>query len=158
MPTQPPSTRRRFVRVASSALAVLLLIVGCGPGGSTPPTAPTVDSTTPVDGAADVSIGASIAITFSEAMDQATTEAAFAASPPVTCTFSWNSGDTVLTCDPDADLAVDQSYTVTVGADAESASGEPLGDDVAFSFSTGAAVTELCTFGSSDFGACRFGP
>jgi hypothetical protein len=159
MPIQPPAIRRAVVRVVLSATAILLVLTGCGPGGgTTPDPAPTVESTTPADGATNVSIGSTIAITFSEAMDPATTEAAFAVSPAVTCTFSWNPADTTVTCDPDADLAADQSYTVTIGAGAESDAGQPLGTAASFSFSTGATVTELCTFGSSTFGACRFGP
>lgn len=159
MPIQPPVIRRAVVRVVLSASAILFVLAGCSSGGgSTPDPAPTVGSTTPADGATNVSIGSTIAITFSEAMDQATTEAAFVASPVMTCTFSWNPASTTLTCDPDADLGADQSYTVTIGADAESETGQPLGTAASFSFSTGTTVTELCTFGSSAFGACRFGP
>lgn len=159
MPIQSPAIRRAVVRAVLSASAILFVIVGCSSGGgSTPATAPTVASTTPADGATNVGVGSAIAVTFSEAMDQTSTEAAFAASPAVTCTFSWNAASTVLTCDPDADLAADQSYTITIGTDAESESGQSLGAAASFSFTTGATVTELCTFGSSAFGACRFGP
>lgn len=159
MPIRPPVIRRAAVRAVLSASAILFVLAGCSSGGgSTPDPAPTVESTTPADGATNVSIGSTIAITFSEAMDRPTTEAAFAASPPVTCTFSWDPGSTVLNCDPDADLAADQGYTVTIGATAESESGQSLGTAESFSFSTAATVTELCTFGSSAFGDCRFAP
>lgn len=159
MSIHPPSMRRTFARVVLSAATVLLVAVGCGPGGGTSPDpAPTVDGTVPADGATNVSIGTTIAVTFSEAMDEATTEAAFGVSPPVTCTFSWNPAATVLTCDPDADLGADQSYTATIGTGAESQAGQQLAAASSFSFSTGPTVTEQCTFGSSAYGACRLGP
>jgi hypothetical protein len=162
MPKPPPSTRRPSLRVASAVLALAIVLGGCGSSGdSTPgptPDDPTVASTTPADEATGVSIGAAIVVEFSEAMDTTSAEGAFGASPPVSCTFSWNADDTRLTCDPDADLAATTEYTVTIAGDATDAEGDTLGSDATFTFTTGAAVTEDCTFGTSTFGACRFAP
>lgn len=164
MPIPPPSTRRPALRLASSALALLLLLVlaGCGSSGDpTPdpsPDGPSVASTTPADGAVDVSIGTAIVVEFSDAMDASSAESAFNASPEVSCTFSWNADGTELTCDPDAELDADTEYTVTIAGDANDADGATLGGDETFAFTTGAEVTELCTFGASTFGACRLAP
>lgn len=65
MAIHPPSIRRAFARVVVSAATVLFVAVGCGPGGGTSPDpAPTVEATVPVDGATNVSIGTTIAVTF----------------------------------------------------------------------------------------------
>lgn len=162
MPNPPPSLRRPSLRVASSVLALLLLLAGCGSGGDpTPdpsPDGPSVASTIPVDGADGVSIGATIVVEFSEAMDPSTVESAFSASPEVSCAFTWNGDDTQLTCDPDAELTANTEYTVTVAGAAADADGDTLDTDATFAFTTAADVTEQCTFGSSTFGACRLAP
>lgn len=162
MPNPPPPRRRAPLRVASSVLVLLLLLAGCGSSGDpTPdpsPDGPSVASTTPADGADGVSIGAQIVVAFSEAMDASSVESAFSVSPAVSCAFSWNGDGTRLTCDPDAELDADTEYTVTIAGDAADADGDTLGSDETITFTTGAEITEQCTFGSSTFGSCRLAP
>lgn len=126
--------------------------------GDVDPTAPTVADTLPEDAASNVSIGSQISVTFSQAMDTATTEAAFSVVPAVSCGFGWNPANTILTCTPDSELLADTVYVVTIAASATDATSKPLDQSVSFTFTTGAAITESCVVGSSVFGSCRFGP
>jgi len=122
------------------------------------PGAPTVVATTPAGGATGVSLGAPITVSFSTAMNTATAQAAFSSVPAITCGFTWNAAGTTLTCDPTSDLAPSTAYTVTIATTATNAGGTPLASAFAFGFTTGAAVSNTCVFGTSLFGSCRFGP
>lgn len=122
------------------------------------PSAPTVVATIPSGGATGVAVSTVIGLTFSIPMDTAATEGAFGITPDVTCALTWNATETALTCTPASDLEADASYTVNVGTDAESATGTSLETAFEFTFTTAPAVVESCTFGTSAFGACRFGP
>jgi hypothetical protein len=135
-------------------VALALLVAACGGGG----TAPTVTTTNPADGATDVSVTANVSVTFSQAMNQAGTEAAFSSVPAITCAFSWNPAGTAMTCAPASELAANTAYAVTIAATAETAVGTPLGSPFAFGFTTGGTVDDTCVFGTSLFGSCRFGP
>ena len=69
---------------------------------ATPPTditAPSIVSITPASGATGVATDANIVVTFSEPMNQATTQASYHSSdlPAFDVTFSWNADSTVLT-------------------------------------------------------------
>lgn len=144
-------------RFLAPFVALALLVAACG-GGNGGGTAPTVTTTNPADGATNVSVTANVSVTFSQAMNQAATEAAFSSVPAITCAFSWNPASTVLTCTPTSDLGTNTAYAVTIAATAESAGGTPLGSPFAFGFTTGGAVDDTCVFGTSLFGSCRFGP
>jgi hypothetical protein len=108
--------------------------------------APRVVSTSPPDGADDVSLNRSISVTFSEAMDRSPTEAAFSASPDPGCVFSWNSASTTLTCDPQGDLDPSTSYQVTIGTGAQSSPGVALANEYSFQFETGTATDTTAPF------------
>lgn len=122
------------------------------------PDAPTVTATVPADGASNVAVTTIISVTFSLPMNPAATEGAITSAPAIDCTFDWNATDTTLTCTPDTSLTPDTTYTLSVGTDAESAAGTALGSAFDVTFTTAPEVVELCTFGTSSFGACRFGP
>jgi hypothetical protein len=106
----------------------------------TPVGSPTVAGIAPSKGATGVAPGANVSVTFSEAMDRAASEAAFAlrtgGGAPVAGTFSWNAASTVMTFDPSASLPVDATHDVTVARTATDASGLPLAAAFASSFST----------------------
>jgi hypothetical protein len=77
-------------------------------------------------------------------MSQASLEAAtftlFSESGPVLGTVTV-SGNTAF-FDPEEALAYDTAYTVTVAGEAADSLGEPLGDDLSWSFTTGSEAGE----------------
>ncbi|AZI44840.1 hypothetical protein EHF33_18130 (plasmid) [Deinococcus psychrotolerans] len=97
----------------AALLTATLSLTACGGGGTPAPlpdpdtTAPTIVSITPADGAIGVSKEANIVVTFSEKMNQAATQAAYQSTelPASGVVFSWNADSTVLTINPDQDLA-----------------------------------------------------
>ena len=104
--------------------------------------APSIASVSPAEGATGVSTRPSVSVTFSEPMDTATTQGAFALLRSdgirVSGSFSW-SGNT-MTFLPSAALPGGTSYTAKVGAGAKDAAGNALGTDKAWSFKTIATV------------------
>lgn len=85
------------------------------------------------DATFDASSGAEIALTFSAAMRQAATEAAFRISPAAAGTFRWDG--TTLWFLPDTRLAPGTRYSISL-VGARDADGNPLGGDTSFSFTT----------------------
>jgi hypothetical protein len=109
------------------------------PPASVDETSPTVVSVSPAAGATGVEPTVNLTVEFSEAMDRPATEGAFSLAPTaggsaVAGSFSW-SGST-MTFDPSGPLAEGVAYTATVGTGAADASGNALGSDHAWSFST----------------------
>jgi len=92
-------------------------------------TPPQVVTNTPADGAANVAVSTNIVVEFDEEMDQANTEGAFEISPSVTGSFSWNPAGTIMTFNPDADLAGATTYTVTIHVTATDLAGNTLDGD-----------------------------
>jgi hypothetical protein len=113
-------------------------------------TAPMVVSTTPTAAATAVGADAKIVITFSEQMDPATVEAAYASQqlPLDKVSMSWNADGTVLVISPDQPLAYAEgtgtdlsavtplAYGITIGAEAADLAGNPLGVALELTFST----------------------
>lgn len=101
-------------------------LAGCadqGAPGADDPFAPVITATSPTDGQTGVSTATAVSVTFSEAMDTAATETAFALSPLADGAFSWDAGETAIVFAPAAQLAPDTSYTATMGADAADLAG-----------------------------------
>lgn len=151
---------RKFSHIGAM-LALVLMISACGtasPPDELPPhhSTLTITASQPEGGATGVFLDSKIRITFSEAMDTATAEAAFSVSPAVDCTFSWSQTDTVLTCNPASDLGADTPYVVSLGTGAEAQSGNRLAAAQTLVFTTGATVAPACVFDSTSFGACTF--
>jgi hypothetical protein len=96
--------------------------------------APTVVSTSPVDGTGNVDVSATITVTFSERMDKIAAENAFSVVPGVAGTFSWS--EHAMTFTPALAFATDETYTVTVTIAATDFSGKPLAAQCQFSFDT----------------------
>lgn len=105
-----------------------------GATGDTTP--PTVLSTSPANGATNVSRLSSIRITFSEPMARLATQAAIAISPSTSCTWAWNSTDTGLTCTPSLLQLPLGTITVTIGTGARDKAGNPMARAYSFAFST----------------------
>jgi methionine-rich copper-binding protein CopC len=109
-------------------------------------TAPTVTSTSPLNGAINVAKGANITITFSEAMDpttiNGTTIAVSGGDPvaPVVGQVTYDVATRTATFNPSSDLAPSKPYTVTVTGGAlgvKDAAGNPMAVNAVFSFTTG---------------------
>lgn len=88
-----------------------------------------------------IGIDARIDVTFNQPMDAASVEAAFALRGPegskVPGTFSWNERGTVVTFTASGGpLPRQTAYALTIGAEARSRGGAPLGQDVQAQFST----------------------
>ncbi len=94
--------------------------------------APTVMQSYPRDAQADISVSASIRITFSEVMDASTMDNAvvltdsLGASMPFTKTVTTAGGLTLVVVTPNAPFVPGASYTLTVTQDAKDLSGNPL--------------------------------
>ncbi len=102
--------------------------------------APTVAVTAPAPNATAVPTNAGLSITFSEAMQKSTVDAAFSISPAVAGTALWDASDSLRTFQPSAPLAASTQYTVTVGVAAKDAAGNALAAPFSFTFTTAAAA------------------
>ncbi|MEM6325982.1 MAG: Ig-like domain-containing protein [Bacteroidota bacterium] len=111
---------------------------------------PVVDETDPVEGQNPFRVTDPLTLEFSRPMDRTATEAAFALSPDngsdlVSGSFGWGDNDTRLTFTPDADLAAQTAYTLTLQGTATGRAGDALdgdedgtgGDPFQLSFTTG---------------------
>ncbi len=97
-------------------------------------TSPYVESIVPAKQSVGVSKTTDVVLTFSEPMNQASTESALESDLPAS-TLSWNSEGTVLTITPDAPLA-SQSYEVVLTTAAQDLAGNNLSAEYRASFST----------------------
>lgn len=98
-------------------------------------TPPTIITVSPVDGSLRVPLSSPLSITFSEAMDQASVEAAFSGNPALPAgTFSWT-GNT-MTFTPGTAMGEFTPYTITVGTGAKDLEGNSLAAPLTFSWKT----------------------
>lgn len=100
---------------------------------------PTVVRFRPRDGWTDVSRTQTLSVRFTEAMDRASTEAAWSAKVGETTlagTFAWAEGDTVLVFTPSAAFGYGQTVVMAVGASARSVAGLPLAAPASATFTT----------------------
>ena len=103
------------------------------------PTAPSITSTVPTDGACGVSRTDPIVVVFDQPMDKPSVEAAFSLKravngEPVSGSFSWSGNSLLFT--PSAPLAAARLYNATVGTGARSLAGINLTDPKAWTFTT----------------------
>jgi hypothetical protein len=142
---------KRFKALQVSLVFIVLilsvyLITGCsgsgGGNGNSGTTAPVVSSVVPLNNAGSVAINTKIAVTFSEAMDQATINGTTftvvnttAGGTAVTGTVTSVGQNAVFT--PAADLAVSTLYTVTITTGARDKAGNALASNFVWSFTTG---------------------
>lgn len=133
-------------------LLVSLLLVACGGGGgpagddvdASPDidvTAPFITDRQPAPGAIDVPVTAVVTVTFSEPMNPDTLTIDVASTAALPGAVAYDAATRALTFTPDAALALNTSYTVTVGASCADLAGNrlPAGADT-YSFITGAAA------------------
>ena len=114
---------------------LLLAVPACEPADNTPPA---VVSTYPANGATGVPVNAKTRVTFSEAMDTASTEAAFGIAPDIAGTFEWAANSMYFR--PAQDFAAGTAYSVTVDTTAADAAGNRLDLAPAVGFTTGDAT------------------
>jgi hypothetical protein len=115
--------------------ALLLLVAfACKQGDNTPPS---VVSTFPANSATGVPTNTQIRVTFSEAMDTASVEAAFSITPAVAGAFEWVGDNAVMYWKPDTLLGVQTSYTFSVDTTATDVAGNRLQPAGPFQFFTG---------------------
>ena len=102
-------------------------------------TAPTIVSVSPSSGADGVAKDANIVVTFSEAMNQASAQAAFQSADLGASTITWSAGGTIMTVNPNADLtytASGKSYSFQVTNTATDLAGNPLSNPSSVTFKT----------------------
>jgi len=109
------------------------------------PTAPTVISTVPADGAAGVPINQVLTATFSEAMNSATiSSTTFTLSAPggvaVTGKVTYVAAGSVATFAPAANLASSTVYTATITTGAMDLEGNALASNYVWTFTTGTTL------------------
>jgi uncharacterized protein YkwD len=101
--------------------------------------APEVVRFRPRGGSSDVTRGASLSVRFSEAMNAATTQAAFSVTvngrPLTGGRTRWAEGRTVLVLDPDHNLPYGAKVRLAVGPGAQASSGSPIATSAAATFS-----------------------
>lgn len=83
----------------------------------------------------------SIVITFSEAMDQVSTESAITFSPTVSNSMTWSGGNTVLTITPTTSFDSEENYTLTIDTTAEDSAGNGLDQSYTYPFFTDGATS-----------------
>lgn len=123
-------------------LLLCVITTGCGGGHWDPAsdtTTPTVTSTLPDDGDTDVAINATPTVTFSEPMNSTTiNETTFTLTDPDGELVDGSvvyAGNTA-TFTPDANFEPSTTYTARVTTGAENTSGEPLANEIVWSFET----------------------
>ncbi len=114
---------------------------------------PEIVSITPDDGDRAVGLQQNIVVTFSEAMDEAATEAAFTSSDIGSVSFQWNPAGTQLTINPNADFeygtGTANSYSFQIGASATDLSANELETARSVTFYTLGRVSESLPLKSS---------
>jgi hypothetical protein len=131
---------RALIRFLPLAALLVLPLGHCDPDPTPDTTPPTVVSTTPTDGAAEVDRATAITATFSEAMDPATISAATftlaAGATAVAGAVTLDAAGIVATLTPAAPLAWATEYTATVATGAHDLAGNALAADHAWTFTT----------------------
>lgn len=98
--------------------------------------APAVTGSIPVNGQTAIPLDYPIQITFDRSMDPDSVESLLTVSPGFEYSTAWYDANFVLQINSSTPLDLNQSYSITIGAEAESAFGQPLGEDYTFSFTT----------------------
>lgn len=116
-------------------------------------TAPTVTTTVPTSGATGVNVANALTATFSVPMNSATLTASTVTltgpgNTPVSGLISYNTGTSTVTFQPNASLAYNTLYTVTITTGAQSSAGAALASPYSWTFTTGASPNQVTV----DFG------
>ena len=100
---------------------------------------PDITDVQPEDGSKDVEVTTTITLTFTEEMDESSTEDAFGllmGNDEVSGTTTWSSSGKRLTFTPTEELSKGATYRVVVSLAAQDLAGNGLDDDMEFSFET----------------------
>ena len=150
---RPIPTHNPWHTIVAVGFVAVLVTAACSGGtpssGQEPPEqepptseAPIVIATAPGDRVTNVTPNAPIQVQFSESMDVNATEAAFGIDPSVSCGFTWNVDNTILTCTPSESLAEATTYEVEIAANATSDVGQTMERAIRFSFTTASPQEE----------------
>ncbi|SFR16751.1 Ig-like domain-containing protein, partial [Desulfoscipio geothermicus] len=112
-----------------------------GPLGTTDTTAPTVQSSTPADGATGVSVSADLTVTFSEAIQKslATSDNFILIASDgtvVDCTVSADAAGEIVTINPDSNLDALSDYILIVSTNVKDLAGNALAAPYVVNFTT----------------------
>jgi hypothetical protein len=143
MPKQQEDSITRFAILVLFSILTTTMVFGCAGSGTNGsecgegPT-PTVVSTVPSDGAAQVHPATDIVVNFNVAMDKPSVILNTSISPVASSVSnSWYSSDTQMVLIPAADLQENTTYTVTIGPDSMSVDSVPMAVGYDLSFTTG---------------------
>lgn len=144
-----PITLAPLALILSAALAACSTSTPAPAPTPTPPpagdtTPPSIVSVSPADGASGVAKDASVVISFSEPMNQASAQAAFQSASLGGVTFSWNAEGTVMTVKPNTALtytSAGQSYSYMETTTATDRAGNALASPSNVSFKTLREIT-----------------
>gem|GEM_PF-2565311 len=106
---------------------------------------PYVVSTVPSADSTGVDIHSTVEVTFSDAMDQISSEASFSIYPTFEGTFSWEAGNFVMNIDPDNPLPYRATYIATVSTVARDETGDNVITAETFPFEI-AAIADPVNF------------
>ena len=149
----------KHVRIVGT-LALSLALAACGGGNTTTPpppppspaapdtSPPTIVSVSPSSGATGVAKDANIVVTFSEAMNQASAQAAFQSSTIGATTINWNAAGTEMTVNPNADLdytTTGKTYSYSITTTATDKAGNALASNFDGSFKTFKRISTTIT-------------
>ncbi|MDP1994979.1 MAG: ice-binding family protein, partial [Ignavibacteria bacterium] len=133
---------RRFTRFFSTALKSMMMIVVIVPVTVLSQSAPTVNSTSPINSAIAVALNQKIAATFNMPMDASTiTVATFTLKIGIAAVsgFVSYSGTTAIFT-PASNLAANAAYTAVITTGAKDMAGNALANNYVWSFTTGTAM------------------
>jgi hypothetical protein len=140
-PLEPLQSETTYVAyLAPGAMSIAGMIMeegyefGFSTGAASDP--PMVTAIYPVDGQIDVLAGEPIEIVFDQTMSTSSVEDAMAVSPSMDHALYWREDNTVAVLQPLSPMEANVTYAITVGADALSAAGIPLGGDFSSRFTT----------------------
>jgi hypothetical protein len=97
----------------------------------------TLSSSTPANGATDVAVDTTVALTFTVAMYEQSVEDALDLDPFFSANYSWNDSSTIFTIEPVVNLTSGTVYNVTIEDTAYSfANHDPLSGEISITFIT----------------------
>ncbi|GAA4023156.1 hypothetical protein GCM10022631_42290 [Deinococcus rubellus] len=138
--------RRQMMQTAAALVLVSLSLTACSGSTPAPPppdptdtTPPSIVSVTPAGDASGVAKDTNIVVTFSEAMNQASAQAAFQSADLGASTISWDAAGQVMTVNPNADLAytsTGKTYSFQITDTATDLKGNKLSNPSSTAFKT----------------------
>ncbi len=137
--------------LASVLFSTILLFCSCSEDSTSPEpnntTGPTILSTIPSNGASNQPISQEISVTFSKPLTTSSCNTnTFYMDQNVTGTISFSNENRTVTFSPTGDLDYSTDYTVTVKSGIQDMSGNPMGTDYSWQFTTEDAPAPVFAF------------